>query len=161
MTGARILPVSSAKTGFVSYDRAPGSGTTRGISRLSVAASMPSPGSMLYWMRRVFRMTRQFAGVCRSGITRMKVLDIPQCQTFKPKRDITPGEVFDNAVKSPATVRVVAGLTHGRQPFRVHEVVEFRAWGIEERQISKILRCRRIRVEPVGKPDPVDDAALD
>src|SRR5262249_46747234 len=55
------------------------------------------------------RVPCQFAGVRRSGITRMKVLDIPQCQTFKPKRDITPGEVFDNAVKAPATIRVEPG----------------------------------------------------
>src|SRR5215472_15470742 len=90
----------------------------------------------------------------------MEVLDVAQRQTFKPKRDIATGQVFDDAIEAPPTVRVVARLAHGRQPFCVHEVVELRAWSIEEREFGEILCSCGIGVEPVGEPDPVDHAAL-
>jgi len=106
-------------------------------------------------------MAGELAGVGRPGVAGMQVLDIAQGQPFQAERHIAAGKVFDNAVEAPAAFGVVAGFTHFGEPFRVHQFVEFRPRRIEQRQIGEILRRGSIGVEPVGEPDPVDDAALD
>jgi len=80
---------------------------------------------------------------------------------LRDKRQITAGEIFDNTVEPSAALGVIAGLAHHREPFRVHQSVEFRARRVEQRQLGEILRGRGVGIEPIDQPDTVDNAAFD
>src|SRR5499427_4729508 len=115
MTGTLIFPVSSAKTGFGS---ASGSGSTRGMSRFSVASSTPDRIDFIMDLPRI-GIACELLRFTRSGIARIKIRDVALGHAFKAQGQIPTHQVLDDIVEALPALCILAWCAHQLRKFYV------------------------------------------